>query len=47
MNKNIARQLQLSKRVERKMIQNIHKPMVIINKKKEQSKNMCRRRMPS
>ena len=44
MNKNIARQLQTAKRVERKRIQDIHKPMVIPNKKKEYSKTLCRRR---
>ena len=42
MNRNIVRQVKISKRCERKYLQDIHKPMVIANKKKENDKKKCR-----
>lgn len=40
--KNAKRQVELAKRCERKLLQDMHRPMTIINKKKQANKYACR-----
>ncbi len=40
---NAERQLEMAKKTTRKMRQDIHKPMIIPNKKKQADKLSCRR----
>lgn len=38
-------QLELAKRCKRKLLQDLHKPLVVEDKKKKMNKKMCRKKV--